>query len=318
MVLDKIKERVIKENLNKKQIDEILNNLTPDEIAEITEFIDRLHKIHYVFKDDDFSDYTEDENEINERANDIYNAINGYKQEDLDYTKESILNPYLLKILATCIKDTSRDLGEDRLNELIRNYNKINDFINTDEKHDDVLAIYGDIVTKDYNGFYNINDAIINNVIRYNEFNIKENDKEPIKDAINTTWENKKEIISPDDINKLSIKQNGINFKQFIFCEEYLKRGRIKPTCDYLGISRNTAYLWLKDNKVKEYLKDRQDEIKKETDATFNNTYNACFNELNKMVNSNYIENSDKIKAIDTFLKHYENLERLKQPLTED
>ena len=129
-------------------------------------------------------------------------------------------------------------------------------------------------------------------------------------------WDNKKEILDPSKINDLSEQQHGITFKQFIFCEEYIKRGKIKPTCDFIGISRNTAYLWLDDTKVQEYLKKRQDEIKKETDDTFIQTYRASFNQLNKMINGTYTDTTDRIKAIDVFLKHYENIERLKQPQT--
>ena len=130
-----------------------------------------------------------------------------------------------------------------------------------------------------------VNDAIANKILRDNDLNVTDKDDlEDVKDAIGLTWENKKEILDPSTINDISEKQNGINFKQFIFCEEYLKRGKIKPTCEHLGISRNTAYLWLKDDKVQEYLKNRQDEIKKETDDTFIQTYRASFNQLNKMI----------------------------------
>ena len=45
-------------------------------------------------------------------------------------------------------------------------------------------------------------------------------------------------------------------------------------------------------------------------------TYQASFNQLNSMINSLYLDNGDKLKAIDIFLKHYENIERLKQPQT--
>ena len=45
-------------------------------------------------------------------------------------------------------------------------------------------------------------------------------------------------------------------------------------------------------------------------------TGDESFNALDNMINSSYMQNSDKIKAIDTFLKHYTNIERLKQPNT--
>lgn len=302
--------------LTKKQLDDLLNNLSDDEQDVITQAIIVKHKIRFTFIDDDFTDYTEDEDELNERALNIEKAINSYNTQELWYTKESITNPYILKILAHCIKDTNRDLDAERVNDLISKYNKINDFINSNKDYDDIIAFYGDIVNKDTNGFYKVNDTIARKILNDNDLNVSDRELDDVKEAISLTWENKREILNPSDINDISEKQNGINFKQFIFCEEYLKRGKIKPTCEHLGISRNTAYLWLDDTKVQEYLKKRQDEIKRETDNTFLQTYRESFNQLNKMINSSYLENSDKIKAIDVFLKHYENIERIKQPQT--
>ena len=306
-------------NLNKEQLKKFLDSLSDDEQQVIKDEIILQHKIHYTFKDDDFTDYTDDENELNERVIDIEDTIKSYKQEDLDYTIESLLNPYILRVLAHCIKDTSQDLDADRLNDLIRNYNKINDFINSNENYDEILGLYGDIVNKDYYGFYSVNDAVLEKVKQANDLNINlatDDDFKAFKDFISDTWENKKEILDPSKINDLSEQQHGIKFNQFIFCEEYLKRGKIKPTCDYLGVSRSTAYSWLDDKKVQEYLKKRQNEIKRETDDTFLNTYRASFSELNKMINSSYLDSNDKIKAIDVFLKHYENIEKLKQSQT--
>lgn len=304
-------------DLDEEQLKKFLKGLSDKERDEITQAIIMEHKVKYTFRDDDFSDYTEDEDELNERMENITTAINSYDQDDLYYTKESLLNPYILKVLAHCIKNPNRDLGTRRLNNLIDDYNEINDFINTDEHHERVLGFYNDVVKKDDNGNYIVNDTIAKTILKDNDLNISDNDDlEDVKDAINITWENKKDILDPNEINDISEKQNGINFKEFIFCEEYLKKGKIKPTCECLGISRNTAYTWLKDEKVQEYLKQRKDEIKQETDNTFLQTYRASFNELNKMINSSYLDSSDKIKAIDVFLKHYENIERLKQPIT--
>ena len=303
----------------KEQLKDFLDNLTEEEQNIIKQEIIMRHKINYTFLDDNFKDYTEDENELNERIANIEETIKGYKQEDLEYTIDSLLNPYILRVLAHCIKDTDKDLDPKRLNDLIYNYNKINDFINSNKDYDDVLGFYKDIVNKDYNGFYKVNDAVLYKVVEKNDLNIKlvtDEDKDNIKNLISDTWENKKEILDPSKIDDLSEQQHGLTFKQFIFCEEYIKRGKIKPTCDYLGISRNTAYLWLDDKKVQDYLTKRQDEITKETDKTFSNTYTNCFNVLQDMINSKYMQNSDKIKAIDTFLKHYENIKRLNQPQT--
>ena len=303
--------------------DKNIKNLSEEQQEAIKTLIKEQIKINYVFKDDDKRDYTEDANEIKERCEVIKEAINSYDNSELWYTKESITeNKVILETLATCIKNTQNDLDIDRYNELIGRYNKIVDFIysNYDNSvYEEIIGFYGDIVDKDDNGNYEVNNAIANKIIADNNLIVSDdNVLSDIKEAINLTWENKKEILDPSTINDISEEQNGINFKQFIFCEEYLKRGKIKPTCEQLGISRNTAYLWLKDDKVNEYLKNRQDEIKRETDDTFIQTYRASFNELNKMINSRGIDTTDKIKAIDVFLKHYENIERIKQPSTTD
>ena len=302
MTLKEHKEKL--KNLNEEEIKQYIDNLTDDDKNFIKQLVITQHKVNYVFKDDDFIDYTDDEEELNQRIENIKNTINSYKQEDLYYTKESLLNPNILKVLAYCIKNTENDLDPIRLNELISRYNKINDFIYYDKNYDDIIGFYGDIVNKDDNGFYIVNDAIAHKIVVDNDLNISDKDLTDIKEAINITWENKKEILNPYEINNLSEEQNGINFKEFIFCEEYIKRGKIKSTCDYLGISRNTAYTWLKKDNIQAYLKGRQEEIKKETDDTFLQTYRESFNQLNKMINSTGIETTDKIKAIDIFLKH--------------
>ena len=318
-IVNKVKSKI--KDLSKEEQKKALDKLSDDEAKAFKEVIKAQIRINYVFSDDDRADYTEDIDELKERCETIKNAIDSYNTQDLWYTKESLTdNQYIMITLAHCIKNTTNDLDEDRLNQLISRYNRINDFIydNYDNYlYEEIIGFYGTIVDKDNNGYYEVNDAIVNKILSDNDFNVKDKDDlEDIKQAISLTWENKKEILDPSTINDISEKQNGINFKQFIFCEEYLKRGKIKPTCEHLGISRNTAYLWLKDDKVQEYLKNRQDEIKKETDDTFLQTYRASFNQLNKMINSYGIDTTDKIKAIDVFLKHYENIERLKQPST--
>ena len=319
-IVNNVKDKV--KGLSEEEQKKALDNLTEDEALAFKEVIRQQIKINYVFIDDDRADYTEDIEELKERCESIKEAIYSYDKQDLWYTQESITTPYILQVLAHCIKDTNKDLDAERVNELIGRYNKINDFIynNYDnELYEQIMDFYGDIVDKDDNGNYEVNNAIANKIIADNNLIVSDdNVLSDIKEAINLTWENKKEILDPSTINDISEEQNGINFKQFIFCEEYLKRGKIKPTCEQLGISRNTAYLWLKDDKVNEYLKNRQDEIKRETDDTFIQTYRASFNELNKMINSRGIDTTDKIKAIDVFLKHYENIERIKQPSTMD
>lgn len=260
-----------------------------------------------------------DHNLTEQQIEEQIKTINKYLKEDIKDTPTFILNDdYFIIILAILTANNPvLDITDLDYNAILERYNWYNEGVTffKDKNAFKILDEYGAIVQKDSNGFYEINDVVVKKVLSDSGFYIT-GDKSDIKNAIYDTWEDQTQMITNDNLNKSSEERNGLNFKHFIFCEEYIKRGKIKPTCDYLGISRNTAYLWLKDDKVQNYLKERQEEIKQDTDNTFKMTYNECFNQLNEMINSTYIQNGDKIKAIDTFLKHYENIERLKKPLT--
>lgn len=276
--------------------------------------------LNNMFYDVEFNDYTEDEEIIKERIEKLKDSIERLDATQIIAPVDRLLSSdYFLRLLAHNItSENGNELNENFLNRLIEWHDDVNNFFNSEgDNAFKILELYdGQIVKKNSEGFYTLDDTIVNKVIKDSGFYVSdETEKKDIKNAIFDTWENQKEILTNDSINEYSEKRNGINFKHFIFCEEYIKTGKVKTTCDNLGISRNTAYLWLKDEKVQEYLKDRQDEIKRETDDTFIQTYRASFNELNKMINGRYLQNTDKIKAIDVFLKHYENIERLKQPI---
>lgn len=267
----------------------------------------------------DDKSYTEDEEIIKGRIKPLKDRVISL---DIDeQLKENILNSdYFLSLLAHVDfvnnNNPELDLTNTELNDLATEYDKVNNFFR--ENGDEAFNVYDKygIVTKNSYGTYNLDDVIME-IAKDNDIVLDNEEQEKaFKNVIYNLYDDRTKLPNNDLINKASEEQNGINLKHFIFCEEYIKRGKIKPTCEFLGISRNTAYLWLKDEKVQAYLKDRQDEIKRETDDTFIQTYRASFDELNKMIKSNYMQNSDKIKAIDTFLKHYENIERLKQPLT--
>lgn len=276
--------------------------------------------LNNMFYDVEFNDYTEDEEIIKERIEKLKDSIERLDATQIIAPVDRLLSSdYFLRLLAHNItSENGNELNENFLNRLIEWHDDVNNFFNSEgDNAFKILELYdGQIVKKNSEGFYTLDDTIVNKVIKDSGFYVSdETEKKDIKNAIFDTWENQKEILTNDSINEYSEKRNGINFKHFIFCEEYIKTGKVKTTCDNLGISRNTAYLWLKDEKVQEYLKDRQDEIKRETDDTFIQTYRASFNELNKMINGRYLKYTDKIKAIDVFLKHYENIERLKQPI---
>lgn len=259
-----------------------------------------------------------DHNLTEQQIEEQIKTINKYLKEDIKDTPTFILNDdYFILILAILTANNPvLDITDLDYNAILERYNWYNEGVTffKDKNAFKILDEYGAIVQKDSNGFYEINDVVVKKVLSDSGFYIT-GDKSDIKNAIYDTWEDQTQILTNDNLNKSSEERNGLNFKHFIFCEEYIKRGKIKPTCDYLGISRNTAYLWLKDDKVQNYLKERQEEIKQDTDNTFKMTYNECFNQLNEMINGTYIQNDDKIKAISTFLKHYENMQRLKQPV---
>jgi hypothetical protein len=286
---------------------------------EVNESIKEACFVSNMFYDDEIDAYyTDDEKEIQENITNIIENIQELDENELITSKDTLINhDYFLHLLGHVITGKGvNTLNDNMLNRLIESYDKINNFFsNEGDNAFKILEDYnGEIIEKDSEGFYKLNDTIVNKVIEDNDFYITNSEtKETIKTEIFNTWENQKELLTQDSLNKYSENRNGINFKYFIFCEEYIKRGKIKPTCDYLGISRNTAYTWLKDEKVSNYLKDRQEEIRKETDNAFINTYRACFDELDDLIKGNYTNNTDKIKAIDTFLRHYANIQRVKQ-----
>lgn len=267
----------------------------------------------------DDKSYTENDEIIKERIEPLKEHI---KTLDIgEQLKENILNSeYFLSLLAHAdfVNNDNPELylTSDELNDLATEYDKINNFFR--ENEDNAFNVYDKygVITKNSYGTYNLDDVIME-IAKDNDIVLDDTEQEDaFKKVISNLYDDRTQLPNNDLINKASEEQNGINLKHFIFCEEYIKRGKIKPTCEFLGISRNTAYLWLKDENVQRYLKDRQDEIKRETDDTFIQTYRESFNELNKMIKSDFMQNADKIKAIDVFLKHYENIERLKQPST--
>ena len=272
--------------------------------------------LNELFYTEELENYTDDEKEIQERKEQLKNVITNFNQNNLDYLIESILNDNkLLSLIARCIKGDNNPItfNEERLNNLISQYITINNCFKNDgfKKTMEIVDIYKETIPKDENGFYKLTDSIVDKVINDNEFYISDNmTKDFIKDEIFNTWENQEEIITQDSLNSFSEARNGLPFKHFIFCEEYIRRGKIKPTCEKLGISRNTAYLWLNNEKVQKYLNDRKKEIKQDSDTMFINLYANCFSELNDIINGDYIDTSSKIKAIDTFLRHYANINK--------
>ena len=174
--------------------------------------------------------YTDDENIINKRLKELKDYIENELDFENEKLKENILQcDEFLNILSHFdIITMFSEYGTptDRIDELASDYDHINNFFR-DKDAFTILNLYG-IVEKDDNGEYIINDGIVETIIKENGYNVKDkDDTEELKEIIKDTWENKKEIITPDKLNEYSEKRNGINFKYFVFCEEYIKTGKM-------------------------------------------------------------------------------------------
>lgn len=204
------------------------------------------------------------------------------------------------------------DLRDDPINE--QNVNDLyNDrkqwieegrrFFNKPEA-EEIFKKYG--IQETYqSGEYKTERQFIKNAFKEEGFKISSPEK--FEDILCKLWENRKQFPSEKILDEQSKKENGIGFKEFLFCEEYLKTGKITKTCDSLGIGRTTCYDYLKKEEVKKYLEERRTEIKNESDDLLKTGFFDCFQELHKLVTKEeYIENHDRIKAIDCYLRHYE------------
>lgn len=272
--------------------------------------------IDNMFYEDDFTDYdyTDDKETISKRVTELKEYMESIEIDEK--LKSNILdNNEFLELLShfditELLNKYSDEAVIDRIYELAQDYDHINNFFKDKDAYT-ILNLYG-VVDKDDNGFYQLNDNIVNRIIQKNDYYIKSEDKqEEIKKLIFSNWENQKEIITPEKLDKYSEKRNGINFKYFLFCEEYIKSGKMTDVAKKLGIGRRTCYDYLQKKEVKQYLQERQEEIKEENTNLMKQRFNECFDTLYDMgvknKDNSYTADSIKIKAIDIFLKHYEN-----------
>lgn len=152
-------------------------------------------------------------------------------------------------------------------------------------------------------------EYITRDIIESQFKNLSEPLQEEAEGLINLLWEDRTQFLTNDRLQELSKKRNGIGFKEFLFCEEYIKTGKITKTCESLGIGRTTCYDYLKKEEVKKYLEERKKEIKEESDNLMKTGFNDCFTELHNLITETVgIQDIDKIKAIDCYLRHYEQL----------
>ena len=127
-----------------------------------------------------------------------------------------------------------------------------------------------------------------------------------IKEKFYSLWKDQTKDTNTKELDDQCTIDNGLPLKQFLFCEEYLKTGKIVDTCKNLGIGKTTAFEYLKKEEVKTYLNERRSTIKQETNQLLETNFQKAMEGLsNLMENSTFKSDETRIKAIDTFLKYY-------------
>ena len=291
--------------------EETKKNINKEKLKEMIKEQFFINNMFYVDEIEIY--YTENEKEIQENIINLKSNIEELDESELVTDKETLLNhKHFLRIIAhvtTGINGNS--LNEGYLNRLIKDYDRVNTFFNKEgDNAFKIIELYDAVIEKDYNDEYVLNDEMVQAIIKENGYKIADtSDKDNIKDIIKRTWENKKEILTPKALDEYSEKRNGINFKYFLFCEEYIKTGKVTDVAKKLNIGRRTCYDYLNKKEVKEYLRERQNEIKEENTALMKQRFNKCFDTLFSIgvEDTTYIREDIQLKAIDIFLKHYEN-----------
>lgn len=127
-----------------------------------------------------------------------------------------------------------------------------------------------------------------------------------IKDKFYSLWKDQTKDTNTKQLDDQCKKDNGLPLKQFLFCEEYLKTGKIVDTCKNLGIGKTTAFDYLKKEEVKSYLNERKATIKEETNQLLETNFQKAMEGLSSLMeDSSFKSDETRIKAIDTFLKYY-------------
>ena len=179
----------------------------------------------------------------------------------------------------------------------------------------EIIETFGEIIIP-YDNEYFITTGEVESLLLKNGFQINDSYKiRDIKNTLEKIWQDKSKMLVPSILEKDSREWQGIPFKKFLFCEEYIKTGRVKKTCENLGIGRTTAFEYLKDKEVQDYLQERRKEMKEEAERIFENGMTESFEELMKIIKEDSTSEGTlnrKVKAIDTFLRHYEYLTKPK------
>lgn len=232
-----------------------------------------------------------------------------------DINSQMMINEELFCEIASHLYDEklkSRYYIVDCWNKYIQGLN----FLDKDNKEKkEILETYERIIFPSDSEYYLTRDEVEDLLLK-SGFQIDDRDKiDDIKDQLSKLWKDKSKMLVPSVLEKDSKEWQGIPFKKLLFCEEYIKTGKVKTTCESLGIGRTTAFEYLKDKEVQEYLQERKEEMRKESEEIFKQGINTSFEELLKIIQDIHKDDDTlnrKVRAIDTYLKHYENITRPK------
>lgn len=182
------------------------------------------------------------------------------------------------------------------------------------KENDEAYETYGEEITADDDGFYSITTTDLFNLLaRYDIYVQDDAELDKIHKDINRLWKDQKKLITPTSLDEYSKKDNGLQYKHYLLCEEYLKDSNITRLSALLHLSRPTIYEWLKRDDVQKYLQERKEELEEENRRQYKDLYKLCFEELAGHIKGHFAEkDADKIKAIEVYLRHYETMKRLK------
>lgn len=277
------------------------------ELYPLPHFLDFYYIANNYDKDEILKEEGEYYEELKEASKDNYRYLEEAYNELTTEEKKLFRKYYTLSYLADIYDDITD--YEDALQVIT---------INIEDKLKSIRPFYNysEEQVKEYftsEGFNPNKSEILEETKSFNSSNL-----EQLTKRINNEVIDHSKPYSFNDINEKLKEDEGLELKYLLFCEEYLRRGKLTDTCKYLGIGRATAYRWLEIEEVKAYLDKRKEELETEAKERYKRLYSKCFDEIeNTIENSN--DRQNKLKAIDIFLKHYDNNKRLEAPtISED
>lgn len=176
-----------------------------------------------------------------------------------------------------------------------------------EESEEQIEEIESDSEEIQEDEYFYFEDSDIDQITNELGFQVYSNETlHEIKDKFYSLWKDQTKDTNTNQLDDQCKKDNGLPLKQFLFCEEYLKTGKIVDTCKNLGIGKTTAFEYLKKEEVKTYLNERRNTIKEETNQLLETNFQKAMEGLsNLMEDSSFKSDDTRIKAIDTFLKYY-------------